>query len=168
MSVADKMRGDLLAQIAAVGRDLTLFSDPSAEHRKAKATFWSHFLDGETPVPEPIDLAAARRFCGDRRIENWWSLPGFVDWFTNREEFRQRVEFISNLALDNLEQVLRDKDTGATARIAAIKLVMELGNKLPKAAGKEAQYADEKIAGMSKEQLEEYIQKNIRKLPVAK
>lgn len=162
--MSDSVKASILSQLSSVARDLTVFGNPLPEHRKAKATFWSYFMGNELPAPEAVDLALARRHCGDSRITNWWTYPGFEDWFCNSEEFKQRIEFLAHLALDNIEDILRDKQANSTAKINAVKLVMEIGNKLP---GKQQQdkYADEKIAEMNKDQLEEFIRKNLRRLP---
>jgi hypothetical protein len=161
----DKLRSTILTQLSSVTRDLSLFSDPRPEHRKAKAAFWSYWMGSDQPPPATIDLALAKRYCGDSRIKGWWDLPGFQDWFSNSEEFKQRVEFLVQLALDNAEDLLRDKSASATAKVAVIKLMLEVANKFPNKQ-KEERYADEKIAEMDKKQLEDFIAKNLRKLPL--
>lgn len=165
MSAPDKLRSDLLAQITTAARDLTIFT-PAPEHRQAKATFWQYWSNAEVPPPAPetVTVSLAMRHAGDRRVEKWWALPGFVDWFTNAEEFKQRVEFLAQLALDNIEDILRDRQANATAKINAVKLIMEIGNKLPSRKAEE-KYADEKIAEMDRKQLEQFIEKSIRRLP---
>lgn len=157
----------ILAHLAAAARDLVTFSDPTDAQRQAKSRFWATFSDGTIAPPSPIDSASARRYSGDHRVTQWWSLPGFEDWFTNSEEFRDRVEFLGHLALDNVETILRNPEANVTAKINAIRILFEIGGKFPgKGAGAE-KYVDEKIAEMDRKQLEEFITKQVRRLPTA-
>ncbi len=165
MSNPDKLRSDILAKLTQVSRDLSLFEAPTAEQRRAKERFWSPFMQGDTPVPHPIDLATALRYGGDSRIRQWWGLPGFIDWFTNQQEFRERIEFIAHLALDGIEEVLRDRMATGSAKVAAAKLALEVANKLPRAGKAAEEFADGKIAEMNKQELEQFIQKKLLLLP---
>lgn len=161
-----KVKSDILTKINAVARDLTLLT-PTPEQRRTKAAFWASFASGDTPVPAEIDLATALRFGANPRLSVWWDIPGFQDWFRNEQEFVQRVEFLAQLALDSVEEILIDKNANPTAKINAVKIVMEMGQKFP---GKQdsGKYRDEDIANMSKEELEEFVAKTVpRVLPRA-
>lgn len=151
--------------ILATTRDLTSFF-PTEAHIRAKANFWTHFSETDTPVPDQVDLSTAARFSGDRRIQTWWSTPGFQDWFLNREEFKQRMEYLSNLCLDQLESILTS-NVNPSDKLAAIKLIMQVSSKTPdaRASDKQGKYLDSKIAEMSREQLEAYIRRSIQVLP---
>lgn len=161
----DKLTTDILARLTQASRDLSLFEDPTPEQRKAKERFWAPFVSGEVPAPPTMDLATALKFAGDRRLRAWWDLPGFQDWFLNREEFKERVEFIAHLALDSIEGVLTDRGAPPSARVAAAKLALEVANKLPRTAQTTERFADEKINEMDRAQLETFIKRKLSLLP---
>lgn len=130
---------------------------PTVQQKQAKSAFWSHFFSTGEVAPSPIDPALAAVQSGHNEILQWWyEVPGFPEWFSNGEEFRQRVEYVSNLALDVLEAVLQDRDARQSDRLQAAKMALEVAAKFPKTQGKE-QFADEKIGQMDKKQLEEFI-----------
>jgi hypothetical protein len=138
---------------------------PTDLHRQAKAAFWSHFFSkGETP-PLELDGAVGAHYSGYTEVLEFWAIPGFSEWFSNGEEFRQRVEYVSSLALDVIEAVLRDREARHGDKLQAARMALEIASKYPKAAAKE-QFADEKIAEMTSKQLEEYIAQKMRVLGV--
>lgn len=143
--------------------DVVSFS-PSEAQRRAKSNFWSFFASGEALPPTQIDLSIASKYAGDKRIAEWWTLEGFTDWFSNKDEFRQRVEFLADLALDELYQLLRNPNTQATAKVAAIRMIMDVGKKISQKAPTEDSVMGEKIASMDKKQLEDYIKSRLSKL----
>ena len=135
---------------------------PSVSQKKLKARFWNRraqlqLTDG---APTLVEVAGLIK---DKRLPDWWQEPGFKEWFRNEEEFKERVEYLANLALDTIEEVLTSSVARESSRIAAAKLMMELGSKLPKGTP-DVVYTDEKINSMSEEQLMEYIQKSTPKL----
>lgn len=138
---------------------------PTPEQRKAKSGFWAKWQENPLCDPADISLALALRFGGDTRLSRWWGQEGFADWFRNADEFRQRIEYLANLSLDSLEFVLVDPKAQSSAKVNAAKLLMELARKMPSRAAVE-KYMDEKIAEMDKKQLEEYISKRARILPM--
>lgn len=161
MAAPDKLRADILARLNHITKDLSLFTSPTVDQRTAKSRFWAPFMSGDVGVPANIDLATALKFASDSRIKQWWSLPGFVDWFTNQEEFKERVEFIAHLALDGIEAVLKDPMATGGAKVAAAKLALEVANKLPKASKDDGEFADKMINKMSKTELTDYISQKV-------
>lgn len=139
---------------------------PTPEQRKVKSAFWTRF--NENPICEPADitLTTVLKFIDDHRVPRWWPDQSFQQWFRNKDEFRQRMEYLAQLALDGLEFVLADPKSQATAKVNAAKLIMEVARKMPPKQAVE-QYLDEKIANMDRRQLEEYIRKSVRLLPAA-
>ncbi len=139
---------------------------PSEAQVKAKTAFWSYFLsEASLYPPEDVDGAVAAKFASDRRVEQWWSTPEFREWFLNRDEFRQQVEFLASLALTELQQIITDESASSAARVTAIKLVMDLANKMPKKVEARELTPEEKlISEMSKEKLQEFIKTNTVKL----
>lgn len=134
---------------------------PSAMQRKTKAKYWTRvkttpFTDGDPT------LAEVNRVVRDQRLAKWWQEPGFIDWFMNKEEFKERMEFIANMALDTLEEIISNPDASGSARIAATKMAIEVAGKMP---SKEImQYADAQINEMSAAQLKEFIKNNAPRL----
>lgn len=145
--------------------DVVSFS-PTEAQRRAKSNFWSFFASGEALPPTQVDLATATKYAGDKRVSEWWSLEGFADWFANRDEFRQRVEFLADLALDELYKLIKDSETQATAKVAAIRMIMDVGKKISQKAPTEESVVGEKIASMDKKELEEYIKSRLSKLSI--
>jgi len=126
--------------------------------QQTKAAFWCGAAD--TPMIDPTDLtlAAVQHLCKDTRIRRWWSLPGFKEWFSNKEEWRQRVEYLVNRGLDAVEDVLNDVEAAPSARVKAFEALARLAEKDP-ARVKEVRFADSQLNGMSREQLTAYIQR---------
>lgn len=143
--------------------DVVVFK-PSLDQKRAKSNYWSYFMSSEAPeAPEIVSQEIALRYAGDKRLSDWWALEGFQDWFLNRDEFRQRIEFLADISLDELQMLIRDDQTNATAKISAIKMVLEAAGKLSKpveATGK----GNSPIDTMSKQELERYIQKKMLKI----
>lgn len=149
-----------LANLIANTRDVSVFQ-ADRNQRRAKSNFWTHFGSANSGVPLQEDLATALRFGADKRISQWWDLPGFQDWFLNRDEFRQRLEFLSHLSLDVLEEIVTSKQSSNMDKLQALKMILAAQ---PKEVS-EAEVADAVIAKMTKQQLQEYISRNIKLLP---
>jgi hypothetical protein len=144
-----------ISRVLAAASQEVVFA-PTPEMRRAKAAFWAS-LEG-TPsgdLAEHMTLAAASSLGADKKLSRWWAIPGFSDWWQNREEFKQRLEYLAQLALDSLEGVLSDPDANATARVNSAKLVLEAANKMPKRAAEED--ISSRLAAMSRNELEEYV-----------
>ena len=148
---------DINKILAAASTDLTFA--PTPDMRRAKAAFWHRVADAPLFDGGPITLAAAQQFGTDKRLSKWWTLPGFAEWFQNREEFRERLEYLADIALDSLEQVLTDPDANPSAKVASAKLVLEAASKMPK---KEAESPSTKLEAMSRTELEDYVRKNLK------
>lgn len=146
---------DINKVLAAASSDLTFA--PTPDMRRAKAAFWSKMTD--TGTVDEVTLAAAEQLVSDRRLTKWWSLPGFAPWFQNKDEFRERLEYLADVALDSLEQVLTDPDANAGAKVASAKLVLEAASKMPK---KETDAPSSRLAAMSRLELEDYVRKNLK------
>lgn len=135
---------------------------PTPAMRKAKAAFVAAAEDNpillQTSSEGGTSLAAVQSVVGDSRLTKWWSTPGFRDWFNNKDEFRQRVEYLANLSLDTIEDILLDGDANPSSRMTAAKLMMEAANKLPK--GGSEKYLDAQIAEMGKRELEAYLRRH--------
>ena len=148
---------DINKILAAASTDLTFA--PTPDMRRAKAAFWHRVADAPLFDGGPVTLAVAQQFGADKRLSKWWTLPGFVEWFQNREEFRERLEYLADIALDSLEQVLTDPDSNPSAKVASAKLVLEAASKMPK---KEADTPASRLETMSRTELEDYVRKNLK------
>ena len=137
---------------------------PSIDQKKAKSAFWSRFQDNPLCDPSQVSLAIALQFVNESRLERWWKIVGFREWFCNQNEFRDRMEYLSNKILDSLEYILDDPKANANAKVSAAKLIMEAAKKMPTKNTKEA-FLDEKVSQMDKKELQEFIKKQVQFLP---
>jgi hypothetical protein len=138
-----------------------LIFTPTLLQKRLKAEFWVAYNDNPLVSLDQISLLEANTYVRTRKLNNWWSIPGFRDWFLNRSEYRERLEFLFNLSMDAIEEILLSTDPKVqSARVNAIKIIAELGNKYPRGVNKgEGQYLDSAIASMDKAQLEVFLQK---------
>lgn len=143
--------------VSSVDTDPVSFN-PTREQQQAKSSFWSFFMSGDVVVAPTRNVKTATRYGRASQVREWWDLPGFQEWFYNKDEFRQRAEFLANQSLTHLESILFDAKAPANAKVGAIKLIMELANRLPKAGSdNKEQYLDAKVSQMNREELEEFI-----------
>jgi len=137
---------------------LTSSSDfvPTDGQRRLKTAFWATY-EGDK---QNVSMAAVLAETDNSSITNWWSKPGFQSWFKNRDEGRQRLEYLFFKALDCLEDILKDTDPKtASARVNAVKAIAELANKIPSKYQTD-KLADADINKMNRQQLESYLKKN--------
>lgn len=152
--------------IEVLASDLTFIPNP--EQRKVKAAFWTRFAENPLCEPADIQMGDIQRLVGDSRLQRWWTLPGFKEWFRNQEEFREIVESAVYLALDKLREILSSDDPKmASAQVNAAKLLLEVGRKMPQKQTVE-RFADEKIGKMGKKELEAFVQKGLKFMPPPK
>lgn len=137
---------------------------PNDQQRRLKARFWSVYSADPYIEPKLLALEHVVELTQDHRAERWWAVPGFKGWFLNDKEHEERVSYLYYLALDSLEEILLSDDPKmSSARVNAIRLVAELGSKMPsKTNGKE--FSDKQINDMSKQQLEEFISTQSKRL----
>jgi hypothetical protein len=135
----------------------------SRSQQEAKAGFWAVAADSPMVDPADLTLAAVQQLCPDTRIKHWWSQPGFREWFCNKNEWRQRVEYLVNKGLDAIEDVLSDPDAAPSARVKAFEVLARLSDKEP-ARVKEVRFSDSFINNMSEAQLEEYVRRQSKQL----
>lgn len=131
---------------------------PNDAQRRCKSAFWAVYGNDGVMVEEPT-LAAVLDVTNETRLPDWWRLPGFQEWFLNREEYRQRMDYLMHLGFDALERVLRYSQSD-TAIVSAMKLLIAANDKMPRQNA--VKYADEWVANLTDQQLEEYINKNVR------
>lgn len=138
---------------------------PNWQQRRLKSAFWTRWRDNPLVDPTRLSLNAVQAVVGDSRLDRWWREPGFKQWFTNQEEWREEAESLVFTALDTLRNIMTDDRAPAAARVAASVKMLELARKMPsKADTVPANQVEKKIAQMSKEELIEYIRANTLKL----
>lgn len=137
---------------------------PTPGQRKAKARLLIALEDNPVVSLDNITMDQASRLA-KYDCSRYWSNPGFKEWLTGTNEFRERVEYLAYLSLDAAEEILLSDDPRmAGAKVSTIAKVTELASKLPNKAGKD-RYADEFIQNMNRRELEQFLSKNIDKLP---
>lgn len=144
-----------------------LFS-PSPEQLRLKSKFWIKFLDDGGQPHDSIDLATVQKYVRHSKLTEWFTKSDeFANWFTEHSEYKQRAEYLGERSLDTLEELLINGDVPASARLGAIRTALEISGKLGKTQAA-SENTDEKIAGMSKEQVLEFIMKSVSRLPELK
>ena len=136
----------------------TLVYVPTNQERKLKAKYWSRA--GENPLlpvsGSMVTLSSIKQITGgSQAIEAAWKKPGFQQWFLNAEDGRAKLEYLFDLGLDALEELLLNPEPKtASAKVNAIKLLAELTGRYIK--GKQGQIGGlgEAIASADKASLE--------------
>lgn len=150
---------DINKILAAAQTDLVFA--PTPDMRRVKAAFWSKMQDNPNLSGSAGTLAAVQQIVTDKRLAKWWSLPGFSEWFQNGEEYRERMEYLADLALDALEQILTDPDANASAKVTSAKLVLEAAKKMPT---KDDSAPASRLEAMSRDELEAYVSRHLKYL----
>lgn len=136
---------------------------PTDSQRKLKAKFWALYADAPH-IQEKPSLEYSIRLTGDLRLEKYWQQPGFKEWLLNDKESAEKLSYLYFLALDGLEELLLSTDPKmASARVQAIRLVAELGDRMPGKAA-EGRFLDSDIGRMDRRQLKEFVAKNVHLL----
>lgn len=135
--------------------DKFLFA-PTNNMIKIKSKFWSKYNPGPFSSPDNLTMAQALKVTDSPSLERWWSEPGFVEWFTNREEEREKIKYLLNKALDSLESVLDDPTTNPNAKVNATKVLLETAGYLTKKPVEK--FADDQINKMSEQQLMAFLE----------
>lgn len=144
-------------KLHAVLEDVTFI--PTPQMRRTKASYWASLAENPIYDRETTTLASALEVTRDSRLSKWWSLPGFAPWFTNREEFRQRLEYLANLALDTIEEVLLDSDANANARMRAVQIALEAAAKMPGKSDNQ-KMLDDRVQKMGRAELEAFLRQH--------
>lgn len=145
------------AELSSAADDI-LFQ-PSPLHQTLKAQFWARF------TPSPIDdsanltLASVLHHVGDSRLKRYWALPGFREWFTNRDENRERVEYLWMVGLDTAESILRDGQANPAAKVQLLKLLAEVTGRVTRGSQKEEKFSDETVNRMDEKELRGWLKK---------
>lgn len=136
--------------------DEVIFS-PTPRQRQIKAKFWSRFQPGPFANPDNLSMADVQAVARCSSLKEWWPKPGFKEWFMNREEAREKLEYLFMKALSTAEDLLDDPAAQASAKVNMIKVISELANKFPSKF--EQKFSDEAINKMDEKQLKHYLER---------
>jgi len=136
---------------------------PSQQERKLKAKFWAKAaenpllsLDGSQVTAVQVKQLLPGL---NGQIDGCWKKPGFKDWFLNPEEGRAKLEYLFDLGLDAMEELLLNPDPKTSAaKVNAFKLIAELTGRSSKSAKAASSGLGEAIASADKATLEALFQ----------
>jgi hypothetical protein len=137
--------------------DKVVFS-PTASQARLKAKFWTRFRPSPLAPSDNIAMATALEVTGSAQIRKWWNEPGFVEWFTNKEEERERLKYLFHKGLDTIENILDNPEANANAKANLIKMLAEMNGYLGKKPVE--RFADEAVNKMSEDQLKEFLRQS--------
>jgi hypothetical protein len=141
---------------------------PTDEMREVKAAFWAKIEDKPHVNVDELTLVAVQYEVPDSRLREWWHLDGFKEWFANKDEVRQRMEYLISLGLDAVQDLMQSRDSKvAGAQVKALEMLCRLTNREP-ARVKEIKFIDKEVQDMTQGELEEFIAKNAKLLDKSK
>jgi len=130
--------------------------EPTSSQAKVKARFWTRFRPGPLTAGR-LTMDKVLEVTNSAGIRKWWHEPGFVEWFMNKEEERERLKYLFNKGLDMVERIIDDPDANANAKANLFKMLAEMNGHLGKKPVEK--FADEEVAKMSEDQLAAFIEK---------
>ena len=131
---------------------------PTPAERKLKAKFWTRAA--ENPLVSlsgsAVTLTSVKQMTGGgAQLEAAWKKPGFQTWFTNPDDGRAKLEYLFDLGLDSLEELLMSPDPKtSSAKVNALKLLAELTGRYVKGKQGHIGGLGEAIASADKASLE--------------
>jgi hypothetical protein len=133
--------------------------DATPAQKRCKASFWARHVPGPlSPSPQDMSLAFVQEVTGTAGLKKWWSEIGFRSWFLNRDENKERLEYLFDRSLDAAEEILNSDQAKGSDKVAVIKLIADLAGKTPRHGGQD-KFADSDINAMDEKQLEAYLTK---------
>jgi hypothetical protein len=150
-----------LNKLASVAAELDFY--PSQAHINLKVAFYSRAADNPGVDLDNITSASVQQVLGDSRISNYWAIPGFSEWFCNRNELKEKMTSLFYKALDSLDDIFASTDPkSAPTKVALLKALAEMtGNN----GGKQqaAKLIDGDLAKKSREELEQMIESDVER-----
>lgn len=133
--------------------DAVIF-EPTPTQLRLKAKFWERFGSGPFAAghSESISGDLVAQVTNSRKLTDWWSKPGFRDWFLDTQEETFQVKALFGMALGELQKLILNPETQDGAKVQALKLIMEINDKMPN-KNKE-KFLDEHVGKMDKAQLD--------------
>ncbi len=130
---------------------------PSVPQRKVKAAFWASWKEGPSKGKPTISAAIEVTRCST--LENWAQEAGFREWFFNDQDHLQRLEYLFDMGLDMLEEIMETGDKAAD-KLKAFEYVAKLAQKLNKPETV-IKYMDKGVQDMDIEELDAFIKKRL-------
>lgn len=138
--------------------DLTFI--PSPMQRACKAKFWKR-IDYDPSFVDKVTVAAAVQLTNNTSLNTWWHQEGFQDWFCNKDEASERIEYLYMLWMDKAEELLLNPEANHNAIVQIGKIIAQLSGRDP---SNQERYFDDNIQKMNKAQLQSFIEKVAPKL----
>lgn len=132
---------------------------PTAMMERIKAKFWTNFVPGPFNDKDNLSAVDVASVVKSAKINEWWSLPGFVDWFMNRQEEKEKLKYLFNKSLSTLERILDNPEVNANAQVNAIKILAEMNGFLIKGGNLQQKFADDHLNQMTAKELEAMLEK---------
>jgi len=148
-SIVEQSGSKSLSKLA----DAAVF-EPTPTQQKMKARFWERFGSGPFSAGHGGTITAdlAEEITKSRAVKNWWAKPGFKDWFLDTQEETIQVKALFSMAVNELQKIILNPETQDSAKVNAIKLIMEINDKMP--SRHKEKFMDEAVGKMDKNQLE--------------
>ena len=90
---------------------------PSREQRKARALFYATAKSKHIDVSQGVTVDLATDVIPSYKLlPQWWHNDLFVEWFTNSNTYQTRIDYLIDLQLDNLEDVIVNREGVHTTR----------------------------------------------------
>ncbi len=128
--------------------------EPTPDQEKYKVRVMSYLHDN--PIYRTADLTyeTCYRIVRHQRLASWWKQVGFEEWIQNRNEFREKAEYLLTLAMKRATTILQSTDAKMVgAQVNMIKMVLELTNRMPK----ENKGKDKEAPALDPGQLDEFL-----------
>lgn len=93
----------------AVEPDEVVFK-PTREMRKARALFYAVAKSRKTDLRNLTFDAVAALIPSVKLLRQWWHNELFVEWFVNARSYQERIDYLIDLQLDNLEDVITNRE----------------------------------------------------------
>lgn len=103
--------------VATVLEDMTFVPTPNM--MKVKAKFYTNWHGMKMPTQADV-----MQITGVSTVKNWWTHPGFKDWFFNRDSVYTQLTYLKDLALKTAEDLLRDPDANSSAKVNMVKTIL--------------------------------------------
>jgi hypothetical protein len=131
---------------------------PAPAQKRLKAKFWARYVPGPLTDIDSLSLEDVAEIVRDARIKTNWSISGFREWFLNRDENRERLEYIFTLGLDAAEEILTNPEANPASKVNMLKVIGELAAKFPNKWQQE-RFVDDEINKMSEFQLKAWLER---------
>lgn len=136
--------------------------EPSKPQMKLKAKFWTIFNENPIADYDNITLDTVRQLTDNEGVNKWWKVPGFREWFLNKDEHRFSAAYVWALCMQRMEKILANDDPkAANAQVNLIKFVAELTGNSRK--NSQDSMIDKFIAEMDEAQIQAYLEKQGQK-----